>query len=205
MWWETALDVFPKHNIPFLNAILLTHSHFDAIGGLDDIRDLTCNIIKGPLPIYLDNETLSVCKSVFTYIFGGVSSGGGGVSKIEYELFEHYKEFQVEDLKIIACPVNHGSINCNGFEIGDLLYVSDIKVIDDKIIEKMKNKNVVILDCLKPFGTHPSHFTYDDLVKFLPKLTTLNVQNIYLTGFCHKIDHDEFSKQVSEISFYLKI
>lgn len=63
--------------------------------------------------------------------------------KLEPHVFEHNKPFKVEELTITAIPVNHGFINCNAFEIGELIYISDIKIIDEKISEICKKKNIV--------------------------------------------------------------
>ena len=45
-WWESALAVFPKLGLRRLDSLLLTHSHFDAVGGLDNLRDLTTSYGK---------------------------------------------------------------------------------------------------------------------------------------------------------------
>lgn len=41
--------------------------------------------------------------------------------------------------------MNHGYINCNAFEIGELIYISDIKVIDKNITNICKKKNIVFI------------------------------------------------------------
>ena len=40
-WWESALRMFPPLRVHGLDALVLTHSHFDAVGGMDNLRDLT--------------------------------------------------------------------------------------------------------------------------------------------------------------------
>lgn len=149
MWWESCLEIFPMLKLPTLNALVITHSHYDAIGGFDDLRDISQNLLRRHLPLYMDEETFSECKTTFPYLFTDVKPTGGFVSKVNVNLFKHYKPFGVEGLKITACPVNHGNIDCNGFEIGNLLYVSDIKKFDDKIIKKMRNKKYVYFSYFK--------------------------------------------------------
>lgn len=207
MWWESSLEILPQHKVPKVDAFIITHSHYDAVGGFDDLRDISHNILHSSLPLFMDNETLSVCKTTFPYLFTDVKpTGGGSVSKLNVNLFEHYKPFEVEGIKITACPVNHGNINCNGFEIGNLLYVSDIKKLDDKIIEKMKNKKYIILDCLKINGVHPSHLSFDDIKEnFVPLLEDdskmINkCEKIYFTGMAHAIDHESFNKEINKVN-----
>ena len=37
---DSIMNCFPKYGITTVNTILITHGHADAIGGLDDVRDL---------------------------------------------------------------------------------------------------------------------------------------------------------------------
>lgn len=43
-----------------------------------------------------------------------------------------YTEFVVEGLKIVGIPNAHGDINCFGYKIGDILYMSDVNKIHDE-------------------------------------------------------------------------
>jgi glyoxylase-like metal-dependent hydrolase (beta-lactamase superfamily II) len=42
-WWEAALDAYLRHDLSRLDAVVLTHEHADAMGGLDSLRDFTNN------------------------------------------------------------------------------------------------------------------------------------------------------------------
>lgn len=68
LWWESALEFFPKFNIKTLSAVLLTHPHHDAVGGLDNLRDFNMNILKHEIPLYLDEDTLNHISSVLSKI-----------------------------------------------------------------------------------------------------------------------------------------
>lgn len=64
LWWDSVLELFPKYSINTLNAVLLTHPHHDAIGGLDNLRDYNENLLHHEVPIYLDQDTLTHISSV---------------------------------------------------------------------------------------------------------------------------------------------
>ncbi|GJV05941.1 retrovirus-related pol polyprotein from transposon TNT 1-94 [Tanacetum coccineum] len=50
-FYQSALRWFPTYWIRTLDAVVITHSHADAIGGLDDLRDWTNNV-QPHIPIY---------------------------------------------------------------------------------------------------------------------------------------------------------
>ncbi|GJW62456.1 putative hydrolase [Tanacetum coccineum] len=51
-FYQSALRWFPNYWIRTLDAVVITHSHADAIGGLDDLRDWTNNV-QPHIPIYV--------------------------------------------------------------------------------------------------------------------------------------------------------
>jgi len=80
---------------------------------------------------------------------------------------------------------------CWGFKIDDsVVYLSDVSHIpDDSILRSVSETlPVLVLDCLNLTG-HISHFGLVDALE-----TTLKVaaQRTYLTGFSHRVSHDEF-------------
>ncbi|KAK4395114.1 putative hydrolase [Sesamum angolense] len=50
-FYHSALKWFPTYGIRTIDAVIITHSHADAIGGLDDLRDWTNNV-QPSIPIY---------------------------------------------------------------------------------------------------------------------------------------------------------
>ena len=75
-----VLRWFPKYNVTGINAVLLTHGHADAVGGIDDLRDLqvvvhkrgrdgnTLSFDSEDIPIFLNQETFEVCKGSYPYL-----------------------------------------------------------------------------------------------------------------------------------------
>ncbi|PKI64362.1 hypothetical protein CRG98_015222 [Punica granatum] len=51
-FYHSALRWFPAYGIRTIDAVIITHSHADAIGGLDDLRDWTNNV-QPSIPIYV--------------------------------------------------------------------------------------------------------------------------------------------------------
>jgi phosphoribosyl 1,2-cyclic phosphodiesterase len=75
-FYQSAMDWFPTFNISKIDAILITHEHFDAIGGFDDLRDFT-NQMKQPIPIYTRKKDFDSISKVYPYLVDvGLSNAG---------------------------------------------------------------------------------------------------------------------------------
>ncbi len=66
-----------NHEISRLDAILLTHTHRDHVGGLDDIR----NDSPEHIPVYVQASQAKQLKQVFYYFFEPLLQEGGGSPK----------------------------------------------------------------------------------------------------------------------------
>ncbi|CAN1218142.1 Putative hydrolase C777.06c [Linum perenne] len=51
-FYHSVLQWFPAYGLRTIDAVIITHSHADAIGGLDDLRDWTNNV-QPCIPIYV--------------------------------------------------------------------------------------------------------------------------------------------------------
>lgn len=57
---EVILNLFPKHGLREVGALLLTHGHADAILGMDDLRDLQIYEVRfGRLGNHHDGDFMS--------------------------------------------------------------------------------------------------------------------------------------------------
>ena len=90
-------------------------------------------------------------------------------------------------LKLQALELQHGMIKANGFVFKKIGYIRDCNKIPKKSLNKLKNLNYLIIDCLRK-NPHPSHFNYDEALEIVKKLkpkktilTNLHVDLDYLS------------------------
>ena len=112
--YTAVCQFFPKHSVEVVDAVILTHSHADAAGGMDDLRDLQqfdrlkdangnrCYRLKGtglPMRVISNDQTIKDVQHQFPYLAQPVEfiEGQPGLmarktAAIEWERIEDYTE-----------------------------------------------------------------------------------------------------------------
>lgn len=175
-----------RHGLSQIDAILLTHQHYDHVGGIDDVRPFC---IESDLPIYTNPQTARDLRKRVDYCFR--DHPYPGVPKLDLHEIE-CRPFMINGLKIEPIEVMHGSLPIYGYRIGDFAYVTDIKTISEEEKEKLKDLEVFILSCLRV--TH-EHFAHLILPEALSLIDELKPKRCYLTHACHNLGkHEDISK-----------
>lgn len=173
--------------IHHLDAALITHTHYDHVGGFDDIRPL---FVGKKFQVYLRPEVNEDLHKRLDYCFK--ESLYPGVPAFDMHEIDG-TSFMIKGVKVTPINVLHGKLPIVGFRIGDFAYVTDAKVIPEEEKEKLKNLDVLILNGLR-FKDHFAHFTVDEALEIIKELKP---NRAYLTHFCHEIGkHSDFEKKL---------
>ena len=186
-FWESALEWFVRYRVPTIDAVLLTHAHADAAGGLDSLRDWTTRRAES-LPVYLRAEDLAAVEKMHYYLVDrGTSTGGGGIAQLEFRVIDE-SPLDVQGLRFTPLPVWHGQpVSAFGFRFGDVSYMSDVSEIPAHTVQLLKGTDLLVLDALRPDRRHPSHFI---LEQSLEAVRRIRPARALLTGMTHAFDHD---------------
>ncbi len=179
-----------KHNITELDALLISHVHFDHVAGLDDLR--IYNLIQNrPMSCLLSEESLEELKHRFYYIFRPIGEVPSLSVHFNFHICGGHKgAVEFEKIKIDYVSYFQGNMKVTGFRIGNLAYITDISEYDSKIFESLKDLDVLVLSCLRD-EVSPVHFNIEKAMNFAKKC---GAKKSYFTHIAHELDHEWANK-----------
>lgn len=153
--------------MPFrkIDAVLVTHAHYDHVGGMDDLRPY-CQF--GVIDIYANQQACSMLMQMMPYCFA--ENRYPGVPAIQLHRLEKHQSLRVGSLDIMSVEVMHGRLPILGFRIGPLAYITDMKTIADSELPYLEGTEVLVVNALRYGEPHYSHQLVDDAIAFARRL-----------------------------------
>ena len=167
-----------------IDGILVTHSHYDHIGGMDDIRPY-CQF--GEMNVYADAIARKGMLEMLPYCFA--ENRYPGVPQIGLHEICAGQPFTIGDIEVMPLRVMHGKLPILGFRFGRFAYITDMKSIEDDQMPLLEGVEVLCVNALRFVKPHHSHQLVDDAIAFARRV---GAKRTLITHVCHDIGlHEE--------------
>ena len=164
-----------RENIKVIDAVILTHEHYDHVGGIDDIRPFCKQ--KG-MPIFSYERVLERLKISMPYSFAENPYNGVPVLKLHTVLKE---DFFIEGIKVTPIELIHYKLPVLGIRIGDMAYLTDFNSISKQETEKLHGLKLLIVDALRK----EPHISHNSLQQALQLIEIVKPEQSWLIHMSH--------------------
>ncbi|WP_340198724.1 MBL fold metallo-hydrolase [Ascidiimonas sp. W6] len=175
-----------------IDGVLFTHEHADHTAGLDDIRPFFFR--QGDVPIYAHKRVLEQLKIRFDYIFTKENRYPGAPAVEEVTIYKD-RSFVLGNMEVIPINLMHHRLQVFGFRFNKFAYLTDVKTISKKEMDKLKNLDVMVVNALR-IEPHQSHFNLEEALAFVAEVKP---KRAYFTHISHLLGfHEEVQKTLPE-------
>ena len=181
-----------RYQINTLDGVLLTHTHYDHIAGLDELRIYAFRKKKG-VPCLMSKETLEELKVRYHYLFPSDESGDLYKAKLSFQELEGKEgETSFEGLQVRYFSYTQMGMSVTGFRFGNLAYVTDIFEYDVGIFEQLEGVDTLIISAIG-WEQSKAHLSMEEVMEFAKKA---GVKKTYLTHLSHEVHYEKTLKKL---------
>lgn len=161
--------------ITHLDAVLITHEHYDHMWGMDDLRTLGNN------HIYAEQRVLQTLQNNMPYCFG--ENKYPGSPTLHLHQVEPFHTFRLHSIDITPIRVMHARLPILGYRLNNCAYITDMKSMPDEAYQHLSGLDVLIINALR-HASHPSHITVEEACVVAQKI---GARHTYFTHCSHDI------------------
>mgnify|MGYP003289971344 FL=1 len=176
-----------------IDAVLVTHEHYDHVGGLDDLRPF-CRFRD--IPVYAEDYMAQHLRERIPYCF--TQHPYPGVPRITLAAIAPGVPFHVSNaegtqVEVLPIRVMHGKLPILGYRIGNFAWITDMLTMPESEYEHLQGLEVLVMNALRP----QPHGTHQSISEALENVERLAPKETYFIHMSHHVGlHEEAEKQL---------
>ena len=166
-----------------IDGVLITHEHYDHVGGLDDLRPF-CRFRD--IPIYAEERVIQSLRQRMPYCFA--EHLYPGVPHITLHSIRPRQAFTVRNAKgdgvdVMPFRVMHGKLPILGFRLGPMAWITDMLALPEEEYACLEDLECLVMNALRiaPHSTHQS------LSEALQKAARIRAKRTCLIHMSHEV------------------
>lgn len=180
------------YGIDQLTGVLITHTHYDHIGGIDDLR-VFYFMQHQLMPILASIETYDELRHRFHYLFKTQQADGTLQSQFDFHILENdFGNVHFQGIKVHTVSYSQANMKVTGYRFGNLAYISDIRHYEQQVVDHLQGVETLIISALRYTPTEV-HFSIDEAIEFSKNV---GAKRTFLTHIAHDLDHDETNQKL---------
>ena len=162
-----------------IDAVLLTHIHYDHVGGLDDLRGVNYSTRRS-IDVYARQDVADGVMRNLYYAFS--PSRYPGSPKMTMNVIAN-DTFTVAGHSVTPLPILHGNLPIVGFRFDNFAYITDAKQVPDDTIKLAQGVDTLVINALQT-REHPSHLNLEQAIAIARQI---GARQTFFTHMSHEM------------------
>lgn len=183
-----------QFDIASIDGFILTHSHYDHIAGIDELR-IFYLMHQQPVSCLCAFYTYEELRHRYYYLFESDKKEGNLAARFSFQVLEKERGSTVfAKMPMQYFTYEQAGMKVLGMRIENLAYVSDIKDYPHTLLEDLAGVDVLVISALRH---EPSavHLSIQEAIDFSKQV---KAKRTYITHMDHHVDYVSTSKALPD-------